>query len=94
MEERENYKKNLLKEIDDLSDQERLSSAYRKKKLAIWTVRTILSIVLYIIFWKYEWVRWTLILYVPLALFNLVMVLGFNYMLDKKLDKIRSRLDP
>ena len=94
MEEMENYKKNLLKEIDDLSDQERLSSAYRKRKLIIWTVRTILSVVLYIIFWKYEWVRWTLILYVPLALFNLVIILVFNYMLDKKLNKIRSRLDP
>ena len=94
MEAMENHKRDLLKEIDDLSEQQRLSSAYKKKKLVIWTVRTILSIVLYIIFWKYEWVRWTLILYVPLALFNLVMVLGFNYMLDKKLDKIRSRLDP
>ena len=94
MEEFENYKRDLLKEIDDLSEQQRLSSAYKKKKLVIWTVRTILSIVLYIIFWKYEWVRWTLILYVPLALFNLVMILGFNYILDKRANKIRSRLDP
>ena len=28
----EGYKKNLLKEIDDLSEQQRLSSAYKKKK--------------------------------------------------------------
>ena len=90
----EEYKKNLLKEIDDLSEQQRLSSAYKKRKLIIWTVRTALSVLLYIIFWKYEWVRWTLILYVPLALFNLVMILGFNYILDKRLNKIRSRLDP
>lgn len=94
MEEMENYKKNLLKEIDDLSGQQRLSSAYKKRKLVIWTVRTGLSVLLYIIFWKYEWVRWTLILYVPLALFNLVMILGFNYILDKKVNKLRSRLDP
>ena len=93
MEELENYKRDLLKEIDDLSEQQRLSSAYKKKKLVIWTFRTILSIALYIIFWKYEWVRWTLILYVPLALFNLIMIVGFNYILDKKLNKIRSRLD-
>ena len=94
MEEMENYRQNLLKEIDDLSQQQRLSSVYKKKKLVIWTVRTGLSVVLYIIFWKYEWVRWTLILYIPLAFFNLVMILGFNYILDKKVMKIRSRLDP
>ena len=94
MEEMENYRKNLLKEIDDLSDQQRLSTAYKKRKLIIWTDRTIFYIVLYIIFWKYVWIRWTLILYVPLALFNLVMILGFNYILDKKVTKIRSRLDP
>lgn len=94
MEELENYRKNLLKETDDLSSHQRLSTAYKKRKLIIWTIRTGLSVVLYVIFWKYEWVRWTLILYVPLALFNLVMILGFNYMLDKKAKKIRSRLNP
>ena len=90
----EEYKKNLIEEIEEFSNQQRLTSAYRRKKLIIWTVRTVLSVILYVVFWKYEWVRWTLILYVPLALFNLVMILGFNYILDKKLNKIRSRLDP
>ncbi|HEX6849741.1 MAG TPA: hypothetical protein VF144_22290 [Chitinophagaceae bacterium] len=89
----EEYKKNLLKEIDELSNRERLSSAHKKKKLIIWTVRTNLSVILYIIFWKYEWVRWTLILYVPLTLFNLVMILGFNFILDRKISKLRSRID-
>ena len=90
----EEYKKDLLKEIDDLSEQQRLSAAYKKRKLIIWTVRTALSVVLYIIFWKYEWVRWTLILYVPLSLFNLIMLLGFNFILDKRVNKLRSRIDP
>lgn len=94
MEQMENYRKNLLKGIDDLSDQQRLSLAYKKRKLVIWTFRTALSAVLYVIFWKYEWLRWTLFLYVPLALFNLIMILGFNYILDKKVNKLRSRLDP
>jgi hypothetical protein len=89
----EEYKKNLLKEIDEVSNQERLSPAYKKRKLIIWTVRTVLSVILYILFWRYEWVRWTLVLYVPLALFNLVMILGFNFILDKKINKLRSRID-
>ncbi|HEX6171048.1 MAG TPA: hypothetical protein VFZ33_15270 [Chitinophagaceae bacterium] len=90
----EEYKKNLIAEIEEFSSQQRLTSAYRKKKLIIWTVRTVLSVVLYVIFWKYEWVRWTLILYVPLSLFNLIMLLGFNFILGKKVNKLRSRIDP
>jgi len=94
MQEMEEYKKDLLKEIDDFSDQHRLTSEYRKRKLIMWIVRTGLSVVLYVIFWKYEWIRWTLIAYVPLSLFNLIMILGFNNILDKRVSKIRSRIDP
>ena len=89
----ENYKQDLTEEIDDLSTQHRLSSSYKKKKLIIWTVRTVLSVVLYIIFWKYEWVKWTLILYIPLSLFNLLMIFGFNLILDKKVKSLKSKLD-
>ena len=89
----EEYKNRLRQEIEDLSQKERLSADYRKKKLIIWFVRTILSVILYILFWKYEWVRWTLVLYIPLSLFNLVMLLQYNKMLDKKLDKIRSQIN-
>lgn len=89
----EEYKNNLNQEIDDFSKEYRMSSAYRKRKLIIWCVRTALSAILYIIFWKYEWVRWTLVLYIPLAIFNLVMILRFNQMLDKKVDILRSRVN-
>ena len=89
----ENYKQSLIEEIDDLSNQHRLSSSYKKKKLIIWTVRTVLSVVLYVIFWKYEWVRWTLILYIPLSLFNLLMIFGFNFILDRKVKSLKSRID-
>jgi len=89
----ENYRQNLREEIDDFSNQHRLSSSYKKRKLIIWTVRTGLSVVLYIIFWKYEWVRWTLILYIPLSLFNLLMIVGFNFILDRKVKNLKSKVD-
>ena len=89
----ENYKQSIKEEIDDLSNQHRLSYSYKKKKLIIWTVRTVLSVVLYVIFWKYEWVRWTLILYIPLSLFNLLMIFGFNFILDRKVKSLKSKID-
>ena len=89
----EKYKVDLKQEIDDFSKEHRLSSSYRKRKLIAWCVRTILSVILYVIFWKYEWVKWTLVLYIPLTLFNLVMIFWFNRIVDKKANELRSRID-
>ena len=89
----EGFKKEITQDIEEFSNEHRLSPVYIKKKLVIWCVRAFLSVIPYIIFWKYEWVRWTLVLYIPLTLFNLVMILRFNHILDKKLNKLRSKID-
>ena len=89
----EEYRVKLKQEIEDFSKEHRLPSAYRKRKLTAWCVRTILSLILYIVFWKYEWVRWTLVLYIPLSLFNFVMIFWFNRIVDKKVNELRSRID-
>lgn len=91
----ESYKDELHKEADELYNTHELPKAYRKKKLIIWFVRTILTIIIYIIFWKYEWVRWTLIAYIPLGLFNLFVLLGWNPLLRKKINRIKQKIgDP
>ncbi len=89
----EEYREKPKEQIDDFSKQHRLSPEFKRKKFLIWTVRTGLSAILYIIFWKYEWVRWTLVAYIPLALFNLVMIFGFNFILDRRVKKIRSKVN-
>jgi hypothetical protein len=87
------YKDELKKDADELYDSFHLSKAYRRKKLIIWFVRTILTIIIYIIFWKYTWIRWTLILYIPLSLFNLFGLLGWNFLLKKKISRIKEKID-
>lgn len=89
----EEIKNEIKEEIDKLINEQKLTKEYRKKKLIIWIARTILSIALYYYFWKYEWVRWTLVLYIPLALFNLIALLGFNYFAKKKAEKIKTKID-
>lgn len=70
-----------------------LDAAYRRKKLVIWTIRTIITIVLYIIFWKHDWVKWSLLLVVPLNLFNLFMLVIYPKMMKRKINKAKERLE-
>lgn len=70
-----------------------LNSEYRKKKLIFWTIRAILSVVLYILFWKYIWVRYTLFITVPLSLFSLYSITLMPYFLNKKIEKTRQKIE-
>jgi hypothetical protein len=87
------YKDDFKKDVDDLYTEFHLPKSYRKKKLTIWCVRTILTIIIYIIFWKYTWIRWTLVLYIPLSLFNLFGLLGWNFLLRKKTGQLKRKID-
>ena len=89
----DSYKEEFKKAVDNVYAEYRLPKAYRRKKLVMWSVRTILTIIIYIIFWKYEWIRWTLILYIPLSLFNLFALLGWNILIRKKTEKIKRKID-
>lgn len=70
-----------------------LDAAYRRKKLVIWTIRTIITIVLYIIFWKHDWVKWSLLIVAPLNLFNLFMLVIYPKMMKTKINKAKERLE-
>jgi len=81
-------KKALQKELEEARGQDFMSPAYRKKKLAMWAIRTALAVVMYYFLWDVKWVRWSLWLYVPLNLFLPISLLGGNYFLNKKLEKV------
>lgn len=89
----ESYKEEFKREIDDFYSDNQMPKQYRRKKLVIWFVRTTLTAIIYIIFWKYEWIRWTLLLYVPLSLFNLLTPLGWNFLLRKKTNALKRKIE-
>ena len=84
---------NFKKELEAISKGTILNTGYRRKKLILWIVRTIISITLYILFWKYSWIKWTLLLTVPLSLFSLLSIIGWNYFLNKKVAKTNEKLE-
>jgi hypothetical protein len=79
-------------ELVSISNNSLLDPRFRRKKLILRTIRTILTITLYVIFWKHEWLRWTLFLTIPLSLFNLFMITIYPLLLKKKIEKIRKRI--
>lgn len=90
---KKNLHESLQKELESIDSETLLSPAYQKKKLKIWAIRTVIAIVLYAIFWKYDWVRKTVWFYIPLNLFGLSMIFLAPYLLKKKIADARSRID-
>ena len=57
---------------------------FKKQRLTIWKIRWYIALLLYIIFWHIEWVRWTLIISIPVGLYSLYVILfGFNKILKR-----------
>ena len=88
---------NLRKEFEQTvkeAEKEALSSAeFRRKKLIVHAIRTIIALAIYIMFWKYEWVRWTLVFYIPLNVLALFSILGWTHLLRRKIKQTRQKID-
>ncbi len=89
----ETLSESFKKDLDAASTNTILDPAYRKKKLILWTVRTTISVVLYVIFWKYNWVKWSLLLTIPLSLFSLFTIIVSPYLLKRKIEQTRNKID-
>ncbi|MEP5341582.1 MAG: hypothetical protein ABJL44_03285 [Algibacter sp.] len=88
-----NLKDSFEKEIEKIKVETILSPEYRRKKTIIWGIRTVISIILFMFFWKHNWVRWLLIAYIPLNFFNLISIYKGNAILNKKIAKTQSKID-
>lgn len=81
------------KELEQLKGAEILTPEYKRKKMILYGIRTSIAAILYVVFWKHEWVRWTLLLYIPLNLFGLWMILYGTKKLKQKQEKVLSDLE-
>jgi|JFJP01.2.fsa_nt_gi hypothetical protein len=81
------------RELEEATTNTILDPAYRKKKLILWIVRTTISVILYIIFWKYNWVKWSLLFTIPLSLFSLFTIIGSPYLLKRKKERTKKKIE-
>lgn len=90
---KESLKASLQKDLDGISNETVLSPAYRKRKLIMWAIRTLITVILYFIFWQYQWVRATLIVTIPLSVLSLLSIFSWNYLLKRKMQATRKKID-
>ncbi len=88
-----NLKADFKEELKKLEEEQLSDPIQKRKKLVIWGIRTFLAVVLYIWFWHIAWVRWSLLLYIPLNLLGLFAIVGTKYMLKHKMKNVEKRID-
>ena len=93
MENNETLSESFKRELDQATTNTILDPAYRKKKLTLWSIRTTISLILYVIFWKHDWVKWSLLLTIPLSLFSLFTIIGSPYLLKRKIERTKKKIE-
>lgn len=91
METKETISQDFKSELEKASFNEILTSKYRKKKLILWSIRTLIIVILYVVFWKYNWVKWSLIITIPLSLISLLTIIFMPYFLKRKLKVLKIK---
>ena len=83
-----------MDEIDHVSERLRTAvSQFRRRKLATMAIRWSLTATLIIwVFPKYPWLYWTLLVAVPLGLFNLWLIFFGTAKLESKLNELADRM--
>lgn len=93
MKDNETIRESFKRELEQAAKSPILDPAYRKKKLVLWAIRTTISVVLYILFWKHTWVQWSLLLTIPLSLLSLFIITGMPYLLERKMKRINKKIE-
>ncbi|HOX83191.1 MAG TPA: hypothetical protein PLJ60_19735 [Chryseolinea sp.] len=92
MENNDTLNENFKNELETISKNTILDPGYRRKKLMLWFIRTSITVVLYLLFWKHSWVKWTLLLTIPLSIFSFFTIVGSPYLLKRKIEGTKQKL--
>jgi len=85
-------KADFRKEME-MNQAQLMDPGFKRKKLIVWCIRTILATVLYVWFWHITWVKWSLLIYIPLNVLGLFFIIGGSYLLKRKMDKVNNKID-
>lgn len=93
MENNETLTESFKKELDQITTNKIFNPVYRKKKLFMWLIRTLITTIIYMIFWKFNWVKWTLLLTIPSATISLFMIACSPYLLKRKIERTKKKIE-
>ena len=92
MEENESISDGFKRVLEQASINTILDPAYKKRKLILWGIRNSISVVLYVIFWNYNWVQFSLYFTIPLSLLSLLAILAMPYFLKRKIASAKLKI--
>jgi len=82
----------LEDELTKFEQEHLVSEKEIRGKLIRWVVRNLITVLLYVYFWHIPWVKYTLFVTVPLAIIGLVMIFGYNRMIERRVEKTRAKI--
>jgi len=82
----------LEEELNKFEQEHFVSKTEIRGKLVRWVVRNLITVLLYVYFWHIPWVKYTLFLTIPLAILGLVMIFGYNRMIERRVEKTRAKI--
>ena len=89
----DSLKESFEKELEQLHQETVLSPNFRRKKTIFWCIRTVIALTLFIMLWEHKWVKWGLIIYIPLSLISLFSIYGSQKILNKKIERTRTNIE-
>ncbi|NJB86728.1 glucose dehydrogenase [Lewinella marina] len=76
----------------DSHEKTMLSPEYRRKRYALFLLRTFCLAAVYFLLWEVTWVRWTLVLTLPVVGFYFFSLVGWRYFLERKMQRMRDQV--
>ena len=92
MEENESISEGFKRELEKAKSNKILDPAYKKKKLILWGIRNLFSVVFFIIFWDFNWVRVLSYFSITLSLLSLLAILAMPYILKRKIASAKLKI--
>jgi len=92
MENNETLRESFEKELDNVQNNVIFNSEYRKRKLIFWAIRTIILVILYLIFWEHNWVKKSLYFTAPLSALSLLMIILSPYLIKRKIKRTKRKI--
>lgn len=93
MKQENNVSQDLQNELNEIREGAMMSDAQRKKKLMMWGIRNLLSAGLVWYFWEISWMKYALWIIIPLSLLSLGMILFYNQLVSRRLEKAQGKVD-
>ena len=87
------FREKFERELEKVRGETLFSRAYQRKKLIFWGIRTLLIVILYVVLWRYQWIRWSLIAYIPLNLYGLFSIYGWPFLISRKINKTQEKIE-